>query len=68
MVRLGVGAMGGEVGGYGTHLGIKTIHPHFKTVQPSFETVHSPIKTVDFLAQHLMTFDNDVQFVLKILR
>jgi hypothetical protein len=58
MVRLSIGPVGGC--GYGICFGFKTIHP-------TVETIHSPIEPVDSFAQHLMSFDNNIQLMLKIL-
>jgi len=56
-MRLGVHPVSGKIGGYGIHtptqVGLNLVNPRFKPV--------------NFVTQHLVAFDNYIQFMLKIL-
>jgi hypothetical protein len=67
MVRLGVRPVGGKIGGNGVDFTFNPIKPDFKTVHPPIKAIHPSVKTVNLLTQHLVAFDDDIQFVLKIL-
>jgi hypothetical protein len=58
MMRLGVGAVGGKIGGHGINLSFNLVNPR---AQGSFDTVN-------LFTQHLGSFDNDIQLLLKIFR
>jgi hypothetical protein len=60
MVRLGIGTVTGKVGRNGFYL-------DFNSVQPSFDTADSRVHPVDLFGQHLLPFNDNVKFVLKIL-
>ncbi|HEX2768866.1 MAG TPA: hypothetical protein VHN12_06245, partial [Geobacteraceae bacterium] len=60
MMRLGVRPVGGEIGDNGVDFTFNPVNLDLNTVKPDF-------KTVNFLTQHLVAFDDNIQLVLKIL-
>jgi hypothetical protein len=61
MMRLGIRTVSGKIGGNGVDFS-------FDTLKPSFNATESRVHTVDFFGKHLVTFDDNIQLMLKILR
>jgi len=70
-VRLGIRPVRGKVGGYGIDFTSDPIKSRFDPIKSRFDPIKShsqrDLDTVNFVAQHLMPFNDDIQLVLKIL-